>query len=444
MNLINKILLGCLLLVGLVGCGAGEVPPSPDAPGGVAGEYSVALDELGSWANEAVTLSVSPDILTEGIEQDQTIEIEDTFIWSTFYVYHFKTGEWAEGVYEDPTYKNTGWIQNYAHIFYDDNIYGEDSVGDYIVATYSCTKDNSDWDCHGGWQVEGYTVEKQTLENLSIGVDVLGTTDDSKIILELAGNEVPYTDIEIVIELNENFFNVAESGGTYDKQAYNSAARSTPEEIIVPVHENNFNESPITLYGAWNQDGAYDISVYARAINYDEQSAKSTHVGEISLTLPDLPGAVGLDDSLFENCIGDGEYSINVNGDCYNQDSLVIDVRLASAGFAELEFNSGGFLISEGQGCTCSAPAGGSCTYPEPGASQFEISEGTLELSRGTFNLDLELQYRNKNHCGSTYIELEFSDGSIVVLRDLTPEANEELIQSNLITTRGEIKIVVQ
>ena len=297
MNLINKILLGCLLLVGLVGCGAGEVPPSPDAPGGVAGEYSVALDELGSWANEAVTLSVSPDILTEGIEQDQTIEIEDTFIWSTFYVYHFKTGEWAEGVYEDPIYKNTGWIQNYAHIFYDDNIYGEDSVGDYIVATYSCTKDNSDWDCHGGWQVEGYTVEKQTLENLSIGVDVLGTTDDSKIILELAGNEVPYTDIEIVIELNENFFNVAESGGTYDKQAYNSAARSTPEEIIVPVHENNFNESPITLYGAWNQDGAYDISVYARAINYDEQSAKSTHVGEISLTLPDLPGAVGAERS---------------------------------------------------------------------------------------------------------------------------------------------------
>ena len=439
--------------MGLVGCGGGEVPPSPDAPGGVAGEYSVAVDELGSWAVQNEVAIITPDYLKLNVANPNgsvDILVEDDAIWNTYYIYDFQIEEWIVDTFEDESYKDSGWILPSAApkagvtgISTTLDQISLDNVGDYLLAFYSCTKVNS-WDCHGGWQVEAFNVTKDTLEDISFTVDVSGTQDDSKIILELAGNEVPYTDIEIVIELNENFFNVAESGGTYDKQAYNSAARSTPEEIIVPVHENNFNESPITLYGAWNQDGAYDISVYARAINYDEQSAKSTHVGEISLTLPDLPGAVGLDDSLFENCIGDGEYSINVNGDCYNQDSLVIDVRLASAGFAELEFNSGGFLISEGQGCTCSAPAGGSCTYPEPGASQFEISEGTLELSRGTFNLDLELQYRNKNHCGSTYIELEFSDGSIVVLRDLTPEANEELIQSNLITTRGEIKIVVQ
>ena len=328
MNLINKILLGCLLLVGLVGCGAGEVPPSPDAPGGVAGEYSVALDELGSWANEAVTLSVSPDILTEGIEQDQTIEIEDTFIWSTFYVYHFKTGEWAEGVYEDPTYKNTGWIQNYAHIFYDDNIYGEDSVGDYIVATYSCTKTNSGWDCHGGWQVEGFSVTKNSIQNASLTASGRGTVESFESTF-IPNYEYPGYEHYIVIHSpHADYTNFGYRGspenGTFTNKLFTEKLGGL-DFTVISINKNNwdyYEEFGFSVIGNFSEEksgevfSAYLISLDQSPSDMNDiinnattgyQSAEFNVIADVKYNLPDMPGAIGLDSECTDGVDNDAD-----------------------------------------------------------------------------------------------------------------------------------------
>ena len=160
MNSIQKILAIALLLVGLVGCTVGEVPDSPTAPGGVAGEYTVATDELGSWANPAETLTIFPDRAEVGFDEELTVALEDSFVWNTYHIYSFEHNEWQpyQFMLNGNTYKSSGWIKDSA-INHQIGMIKEELIGDYIVAAYSCQRIIDGWDCHGGWQVEGFSIE---------------------------------------------------------------------------------------------------------------------------------------------------------------------------------------------------------------------------------------------------------------------------------------------
>jgi len=162
MNSTLKILILSLLLIGLVGCQSSEVPPSPNSPGGVSGEYSVAVEELGSWANPAVTLYTDKDKLFFGAGHNRlNIVVEDSFIWKEYYIYNYNNNAWQEFTFDNFETLGGGWIKTRAsHL----PLFGtKEFSGKNILATYSCSKLNSGFDCHGGWQVEGFTVEEEEL-----------------------------------------------------------------------------------------------------------------------------------------------------------------------------------------------------------------------------------------------------------------------------------------
>ena len=285
--------------MGLVGCGGGEVPPSPDAPGGVAGEYSVAVDELGSWAVQNEVAIITPDYLKLNVANPNgsvDILVEDDAIWNTYYIYDFQIEEWIVDTFEDESYKDSGWILPSAApkagvtgISTTLDQISLDNVGDYLLAFYSCTKVNS-WDCHGGWQVEAFNVTKDTLEDISFTVDVSGTQDDSIIAIEAVSENEPYTNILLSLLSLDNKFNIVESS-----VPFNYTSEGGPVAFL-ELTQSNFQGEMIVLRGNWKEDGDFSMSVGGKGVGVEDRTQTTTVTGSVDLDLPEAPRGIGVEE----------------------------------------------------------------------------------------------------------------------------------------------------
>ena len=133
--------------------------------------------------------------------------------------------------------------------------------------------------------------------------------------------------------------------------------------------------------------------------------------------------------ALFDNCLGTGIYAIEIEGQCYRQDSLDVQVTFETAadgtkGFSSIQFRSNFVLTNDGEnttkielfqsglGCPCAAPPKGACTYPEPDVGRFRSITKNTEFHLGR-NLNLLSIFANqKSHCGNTKLKFLLADGT--------------------------------
>ena len=337
MNTIIKILAMALLVIGLVGCQSSEVPPTPDSPGGVAGEYSVAVEDLGTWANPAVGFSLWQDEAFINPLQPYsnitgTVNEGEVWTWSQIHVYNYNNEEWTMLELPAQTYKGTNWISTEEENLWIGAVVDKTFLGENLVAAYTCSKPGSSFDCHGGWQVEGFNVSKETLEDISVNVEVSGTQDDSIIVIDLKGN--PYTPIKLGRGTPMNTFYSEESSVEYEQDKNGLEASLTPTK-------DNFNGKSIVLRGNWENAGPFRLIVGGSSNWVDETTQIATVTGNITLSLPDAPKAIGVEEDadLDEGLLLHYEFN---EEDTYN---TVGDVSI-NDGIAEFNFNgySGGVV----------------------------------------------------------------------------------------------------
>ena len=442
MKSVIKLFIIGLLAFGLVGCSSSEVPPSPDSPGGVAGEYTVATEDVGEWANANVVGKIVPDRIilnAEKSEKDVRLSVADNAVWNSYFIYDIANEAWSSEVFSDTTYKDSGWILPLSgtEISVDD-VVTKDQIGDYIVAFYTCSKDGA-WDCHGGWQVEGYSVEVKTLEELgfTVGTYSTNTVEYSKIEIIAVGPS-PYTEINLAMDSAANQFQIENATVEYIQDEGSSTA-------LLTLTEENFEGEPIYLIGHFENSGIYELSFHGEARNYEDKTQMTTISGNIEVDLPDLPSNIGgsslnqdtdkdgvlnLDDncaSVFNpgqedmdedgignacetspNCVGTGTYSISVEGSCVNTDSLEIVTILESAGDATF----GDLVPVSGEGCPCAAPPKAACTFPDPTADAYQSTSSGMTLSVGENDFDLTISGNNKDSCSNTLLTFVVKDGS--------------------------------
>lgn len=293
--MIKKIMILLSVMLLLVGCQTNEVPPSPDSPGGVAGEYSVAVDELGNWANEAVGFELSNDMIQvipvrSAYAQGKILESE-AWAWKTVYIYNFNSETWYEEEIDAEIYKNTNWINVQNPIRNGNNIDtltfypGLNSLeskydGENIIAIYSCAKESNSFDCHGGWQVEGFDVNYYFVQDVNVSVDITGTQESS--IIELSLPEKLPENIEISITPIVNNFETVTS----------ERVEKTNEGYVISADWSD-DQRTFVLPVVWDYEGEYDLEVSVYGIQSNKPGQTVNAFGDISLSLPDMPGAIG-------------------------------------------------------------------------------------------------------------------------------------------------------
>lgn len=375
--MIKKIMILLSVMLLLVGCQTNEVPPSPDSPGGVAGEYSVAVDELGNWANEAVGFELSNDMIQvipvrSAYAQGKILESE-AWAWKTVYIYNFNSETWYEEEIDAEIYKNTNWINVQNPIRNGNNIDtltfypGLNSLeskydGENIIAIYSCAKESNSFDCHGGWQVEGFDVNYYFVQDVNVSVDITGTQESS--IIELSLPEKLPENIEISINPIVNNFETVTS----------ERVEKTNEGYVISADWSD-DQRTFVLPVVWDYEGEYDLEVSVYGIQSNKPGQTVNAFGDISLSLPDMPGAIG---GLEQGCC-----LKTINGD-FCQDVKAsecdIDAPGSQACYAVLECSTLGCCIDNYDGSIMRNVQGNTEMSPQE-CSSFGIDFSFMEGS---------------------------------------------------------------
>ena len=294
------LILFCVLL--LAGCSS-DTPPSPDQPGGVSGEYTIATEEVGSWANPAVGFTMTTDDVQ--INEVETFTYatgkildSEAWVWSDVHIFNVDTQRWHPRRIIADHYRNTGWIRAEGATLYGDlidqlgiNAYvNEEFLGQNIVALYSCSQSGSTFDCHGGWQVEAFNVTKDTLEDISFTVDVSGTQDDSIVVIEAVSENEPYTNILLSLLSLDNKFNIVESS-----VPFNYTSEGGPVAFL-ELTQSNFQGEMIVLRGNWKEDGDFSMSVGGKGVGVEDRTQTTTVTGSVDLDLPEAPRGIGVEE----------------------------------------------------------------------------------------------------------------------------------------------------